>query len=139
MTLAVLITTFITCVFLIGHYFPSPPATYKTSKPAMTDLRVSEFAPDLSSIPDEYTRKRTEKERKEADRLAIEATEFAEKVARRKREAEEDKQVWVDYAERITEAKLKRMLEGNPVTPQNPLTEFEKPPKPYIPYRGMFY
>lgn len=118
----ILVPIIVAIVFLLftydSYYRPKP-------KKEVPDLRLSEYAPDLSSVPDEYTRKMKKKE--------------LEKSAR----AQHDQEIWDEYnrqykewEEKLKDAYAKRFLEGNPATPENPLTDYEMPQLPHRPYMG---
>lgn len=108
-------------VFLLFVY----DTYYRPKDKTIPDLRLSEYAPDLASIPDEYTRKMKEKD--------------LERFARDKANDEiwdEFNRQYREWEEKLKDAYAKRMLEGNPVTKDNPLTDYEMPCQPHRPFRG---
>lgn len=94
------------------------------------DLRVSEYAPDLDSVPDEYTRKMSEKKRREEEY-------YRERAEHNRHMRELQTQAWEAYHKAVYQAKVKRMREGNPVTQENPLTASETPRQPMN--YGIYY
>lgn len=140
MPLAGVIVIIIGVVYLLSAMYSSygylvPVRAPKKNKRTIPDLRISEFAPDKdAALEAQPYYKMKEKERKEADQLAI-------REAAAKRHAEHDRQVYERYYQAVAEAKAKRWREGNPVTRENPLKEHEKPSTPYTSsgiYHGLY-
>lgn len=98
---------------------------HKSPKAPMEDLRLA-YAPDLIQVfrdQDLYQ----EKQELEAQ---------MQKVRNRQASKDAEKERWELYERQLVDARIKRWIEGNPVTDENPLTEKEQP---ISPYKGYYY
>lgn len=110
---------FVGIIFLIGNVLET--RAHKSPKEPLEDLRVA-YAPNLLQVL--------------KDQVEQEQREKEEHKAADKRRREEG---WDRYKRALEDAKIKRLLEGNPVTDENPLTKREKPIPPSNPYNSLYY
>lgn len=114
-----ILAVFVLVVMTIGNVVET--RAHKSPKAPLEDLRIA-YAPDLTQV----LRDRGEFQQK------MKLKTYMEQERRNKGEIER-------YQRQLQEVKIKRWLEGNPVTDENPLTKKEIPHDPYISHYTVEY
>lgn len=119
----IILGTFVVLVMLVGNIAEtrahrSPKFNYPDNWWDLEDLRLS-YAPDLRQVTE--------------DQAKFQQKQYLEEQMAEVRRV---KEMYDHHARKLQDAKIKRWLEGNPPTEENPLTKKELPPsprhKPYI-------